>query len=463
MPKISELEKEYLERHPKSKQLYEKALRCFAGGVTHDARFAKPFPIFATKALRTRKWDVDGNEYIDYVMGHGTLLTGYGDKRIVSALQDQLSKAIHIGACTELEVEWAELIQKLVPCARGNYVRAMACGSEAVNMAIRLSRAYTNKDKVVLHAGSYHGKGDTVICATHGPPYGMSNVRGIPQTVRGDVIIVPYNNLAIIEKVFAAGEVSCIILQGNALYTREYIKGLRELAQQYGVVFILDEVVSGFRYAAGGAQEYYGVTPDLAILGKIVGGGAPIGAICGKKEIMELYTFKEDEYWNRFVRVAVGGTWNAQPICVAGGIAMMKIIDSERDTIYPRLYNIGKRLTKSFGEQVEDLGVTALAAGLPFENPTIFSIYFLKKPVPSEKMYLWQTGPTTLEDYETKSGFVVDGQARYANYLAMMNSGVNAFSGSQFVTCTEYTEEDLQKTEAAFGISLKILKENELI
>jgi len=461
-PTVGELEKKYISKHPKSKQLYERALNCYASGVSHDGRFARPFPIYAVRAEGTRKWDIDGNEYVDYVMGHGALLFGYGDERILAALQDQLPKAIHMGSCTELEIEWAELIQKLVPCARGGLVRATSCGGEAVQMALRLARIYTGRDKVVLHAGAYHGKGDTTIIVRRGPPFGMCNVRGIPQGVRDDVIIVPYNNLPAVEKAFTTGEVACILLQGNALYSREYIKGLRELTSHYGVVFIMDEVVSGFRYAAGGAQEYYGVTPDLTAIGKIIGGGSPVGAVCGEREIMEFHAFK-DAYWNRFVRIGVGGTWNAQPVSVIGGIAMMKIIDAERDRIYPRLYEIGRRLTKSFNDQAEDLGLAALAFGLPVETPTTLSINLFNRPIPSDKMYLWQTGPATFEDYTTKTGLAVGGQANYATYLTMINSGIFSYTGRGGSLCTKYTEEDLQKTEDAFGRTLRVLKENKLV
>lgn len=462
MPTINELERKYVEKHPKSKQLYERALNCYASGVTHDARFAKPFPIYATKALGAKKWDVDGNEYVDYVMGHGGLIFGYGDERVLAAFQDQIPKAIHMGTCTELEIEWAELIKKIVPAARNGLVRATACGSEAITMAIRLSRIYTGRNKIIVHAGSYHGKGDATLLAYHGPPLGIYNTRGIPQGIKNDVIIVPFNNLEAVKKALVTGDVACVLLHCNNLYTKQYIEGLRKLTRQYGVVFIMDEVISGFRYAAGGAQEYYGVTPDLAVLGKVPGGGAPIGVICGKSEILDFYSFKDD-YWNRFIRIAAGGTWNAQPLCIVGGIAMMKIILKERDTIYPRLYNIGKRLTKSFNEQAEDIGVAALAAGLPYENPTIFRLNFLNRPVLADKIYLWQTGPATFEDYVTKAGFMASSQANYANYLVLTNNGIHSMRGTSFFTCTKYTEEDLQKTEAAFGETLKVLKENNLI
>lgn len=367
-----------------------------------------------------------------------------------------------MGACTPLEVEWAELIKKLVPSGRKNLVRATSSGTEAVQMAIRLSRIYTSKEKIVLHEGSYHGTSDNTIMARYGPPYGLCNIKGIPQGVRNDAIIIPYNDLDKVEEIFKKGDVACIILQGNALYTREYIKGLGELAEIYGVVFIIDEVVSGFRYAAGGAQEYYDVTPDLTVLGKIIGGGVPIGAVCGKSEIMELFSFG-DRHWNRFVRIAVGGTWNAQPISIVGGIATMKIIDAERETLYTNLYNIGRRIVKSFNEQVEDMGISALGSGLPPDDPTTLSFNYFKEPVEKDKFHLWQTGASTPEESKLKTRLTASAQTLYANYLSLINDGIFCYRGNFFVTCTKYTEEDLKRTEASLGNSLRILKKNNLV
>jgi len=462
MSTIEELERDYVSRHPKSKLLYERAKSCFPNGVTHDGRFVRPFPIYAARAQGTHKWDVDGNEYVDYVMGHGTLLLGYGDERVLASVEEYVDKGMHMGTSTELEIEWAELIKRLVPSARGGHVRALSSGTEANFMAIRLARLYTDREKIVLNAGAYHGKSDTTIIASRGPPHGLCNVRGIPRGVRDDVLIIPFNDLEAAEEAFQGGDVACIVFQGNALYTEEYIRDLKRLARQYGVVFIMDEVVSGMRYAAGGAQEYYGVTPDLTVLGKIVGGGAPIGVICGKKEIMEGYAFKDD-HWNRFVRIGVGGTWNAQPITIAGGVAMMKIIEEERGSIYPKLYSIGRRLTKSFNEKAEDLGVAALASGLPPENPTVFAIHPFKEAIPPGKMYLWKEGPSTLDDYKAKAAFSAGAQATHVNYLATVKSGVYPFPRGFYVLCTKYSEEDLEKTEAAFDSSLRALKKNGVV
>jgi glutamate-1-semialdehyde 2,1-aminomutase len=462
MPTIGELEKEYYEKHQRSKQFFERAQDSLPSGVSHDGRHARPFPIYATKALGTRKWDVDGNEYVDYVMGHGALLFGYGDDRVLSMQRKQLEEALHMGAGTELEIRWAELIRELVPSAMKGLVRATSCGSEAMQMAVRLARIYTARDKIVIHAGAYHGKQESTIYARRTPPIGVFNVRGIPKGVIDDVIIIPFNDLETVEKMLKTGEVACLILHANAFYSREYIKGLRELTSQYGTVFIMDEVVSGFRFSSGGAQEYYGVTPDLTALGKVIGGGAPVGAVCGLKEIMELYSFK-DEYWNKFVRISVGGTWNAQPICIAGGIAMLEAIKADSDRIYPFLYDAGRRLTRAFNELAEDLGVAALAYGLPVDDPTTLSLNLFKEPIPSDREYLWRTGPASFDEYPIKEGFLVSGQANYATYLSMVNNGIYSYSGRSGSLCTKHSDEDFQKTERAFRLTLEVLKENKLI
>lgn len=463
MPSVSELEREYVETRPTSRELYDRGRDCFASGLTHDARYATPFPIYAERASGTTKWDVDGNEYVDYIMGHGSLLFGYGYEQVQEAFREQLERAVHMGSATDLEIEWAELIKELVPCAEDGLVRAHSSGSEAIAMAIRLARIHTGREKIVLQAGSYHGKADQVIPAQNGPPFGMRNVRGIPESVRNDAKIVPLNDLDAVERALAEGDVACVLLHCNNLYREEYVEGIRELTETYGAVFIMDEVVSGFRYAAGGAQEYYGVTPDLAVLGKIIGGGAPIGAVCGREELLQYYEMRDDQYWNDYVRIDVGGTWNAQPLSIVGGIATMKRIVEDRETIYPRLYEIGTRLVESFNDLAEDLGVTAHAYGFPPADPTQIKLRFFDRPVPAEHMQLFETGPETFEDYETRASYVAP-QAAYPHYLSMSNNGVHAMhQGQSLITCAEYSEADLRTTEEAFSSSLEMLKENDLV
>jgi glutamate-1-semialdehyde 2,1-aminomutase len=462
MVTLNELEKQYVDTHKKSQKLYEQALEVLPGGVSHDSRFRKPFPIYARNAAGSKKWDVDGNEYVDLVMGHGALLFGYGEEKVVERLSEQIKEATHIGACSEYEIEWAKLIQQLIPSARNGLVRGTSCGTEAVAMGIRLSRAYTDKNRIIIHLGAYHGKIDTTIIARSGPPIKTYNVKGIPEGVMKDVAIVPFNNLQAVRKELQAGDVACILLHSNALYEKEYVKGLRELSTEYDAVFFMDEVVSGCRYSAGGAQEYYGVTPDLTALGKIIGGGVPVGAICGNKDIMDYYSFK-DENWNKYMRISVGGTWNCQPISIIGGIEMMKKINTEKDRIYPKIRETSKKLCKSFNEQAEDLGVSAYAYGLPVDNPTTFSINLFNKMIPEEKKYLWKTGPRTFDEYKEKSSYRAESKSNQINYLSMINDGIFSYGGLGGSISTAHTNQDADKILKATENSLRILKENKLI
>lgn len=460
---VNDIENKYINKHNGSKQIYDEAKNSFASGVTHDVRYVEPFPIYAERARGTKKWDVDGNEFVDYAMGHGSLLLGYGDDRIRASFREQVEEGIHMGSSTEMEIQWAKLIKSLVPCANNGLVRACSSGSEAVQTAIRLARIHTGNDKIILQAGSYHGKADPVIISHEGPPYGMRNVKGIPDGIKEDVEIVPFNNLNAVEEILREGNVAGVLLHSNNIYEEGYIEGLRDLTEKYDSLFIMDEVVSGFRYAAGGAQEYYGVEPDIAVLGKVIGGGAPIGAVCGSEEVMKYHKFKDDDYWNNYQRIAVGGTWNAQPISIIGGIAMMEIINDEKDKLYPKLHEIGNRLKNSFNEIAEDLNVSALANGLPPDNPTYIKLNLFNRPLASDDERLFQRGPSTFSDYEKKQSYVSE-EASTPFYQSMANNGVYGLHENRaLITCTKYSEEDLQKTENAFRASLEALKINDLI
>jgi glutamate-1-semialdehyde 2,1-aminomutase len=454
---LEDVERTYVETHPGSARLYDRARESYASGVTHDSRYMEPFPVYATRADGSTKWDVDGNEYVDWVMGHGTLLFGYADDRVAGAIRDQVERGSHIGASTEMEIEWAELIRDLVPCAEDGLVRACSSGTEAISTAIRLARVHTGNDRIVLQAGAYHGKDDQVNYAYNGPPFGHRNVAGIPDGVTDNVELVPFNDLAAAESVFAEGDVACVILHSNNHYEPGYVEGLRDLARTYGVVFVMDEVVSGFRYAAGGAQEYYGVEPDLAVLGKIVGGGAPVGAVCGKRELMQYHEFRDDGYWNDFRRISVGGTWNAQPLSIVGGIAMLRTIADDADEIYPRLREIGSELVERFNDHAEDLGVAALATGVPPEDPTRVSVHLFDEHLSGADRRLFETGPLSFEDYERKHELRAGEAVRPFN-LSMLNEGVFPHSGgTSYVPSTAHTDEDVDATARAMARSLDLL------
>ncbi|HIE14004.1 TPA: aminotransferase class III-fold pyridoxal phosphate-dependent enzyme, partial [Candidatus Bathyarchaeota archaeon] len=376
-------------------------------------------------------------QFADVIRKKIGLPVTFYDERLTSALNEVLGY-MHMGSCTELEVEWAEMVKKLVPCAKDGLVRACACGGEAIEIAVRLARIYTGKDKVVIHENCYHGKWETINVGHSGPPYGQCNIKGIPESVRRLVKIIPYNHPDALKNALEEGDVACVILQGNAPYTKEYMEDVRELTAYYGVAFILDEVVSGFRYAPGGAQEYYGVIPDIAVLGKIVGGGAPIGAICGKEEIMKFHIFKEkDDYWNRFVRICVGGTWNAQPLSIRAGLEAMKIIDKERDEIYPRLYKICDELTKSLEDSSEEFSLKIKAKGVPPERPMV------------------SICPEFNGNFKEL--------AQYVYYLTLSNNGVHPFGRYRFIPCCKHSDEDLKRTREAIRQAFKNLKEGKIV
>ena len=460
---VDDVKRTYVETHPSSERLYERARDSYASGVTHDSRYMEPFPVYASRANGSTKWDVDDNEYVDWVMGHGTLLFGYADDRVASAIRDQVGRGTHLGASTELEIEWAELIRELVPCAEDGFVRACSSGSEAISTAIRLARLHTGNDRIVLQAGAYHGKDDQVNYAYNGPPFGLRNVAGIPEGVTDTVELVPFNDLAAAESVFAKGDVACVILHSNNHYEPGYVEGLRDLARTYGVVFVMDEVVSGFRYAAGGASEYYGVEPDLAVLGKIVGGGAPVGAVCGTRELMQYHEIRDDRFWNEFRRISVGGTWNAQPLSIVGGIAMLRTIADDADAIYPRLREVGSGLVERFNDHAEDLGVAALATGVPPEDPARVSIHLFDEHLSSADRRLFETGPSSFEDYERKQELQAS-DAIQPFALSMLNEGVFPHSGgSSYVPSTAHTDEDLDATGQAMAESLGVLKSEGLV
>jgi glutamate-1-semialdehyde 2,1-aminomutase len=320
----------YRKTRPGSWARWERACRVIPGGITHDSRHLTPFPLYVSRAAGPRKWDVDGNEYIDYWMGHGALFLGHAHPTLVEAVHAQIGRGTHYGACHELEVEWAEWITRIVPSAE--LVRFTMTGTEATHLAIRLARAATGQPKLVKFTGHFHGWADGVSAGVN-PPYEVPMSAGIPGPVLGEVLLAPANDIGALERLVASRQdVGAVILEpsgaqaGTAPIDSGFLKDLRQLTADRRIVLIFDEVITGFRYAPGGAQEYYGVTPDLTTLAKIVAGGLPGAAVCGKRELVSLMAFGADAQWNRTQRVAQNGTFNSNPLTAAAGIAMLSQI-----------------------------------------------------------------------------------------------------------------------------------------
>jgi glutamate-1-semialdehyde 2,1-aminomutase len=313
-----------LERCPTSARLYERAQRVFPGGVTHDSRHHAPFPLYVTHAEGSRKWDVDGNEYVDYRMGHGALLLGHNHPAVSEAVAAQVSKGSHFGASHELEIAWGERVQRLVPSAER--VKFLSSGTEATMMAMRLARAATGKDKVLKMIGGFHGWHDFATAAMQ-PPYEVPNAAGVPAAVSGTILAAPKGDATAVERLLAErDDVAAVILTCDGA-TREYLQSLRDSTRRHGVVLIFDEVITGFRWAPGGCQEYFGVTPDMTTLAKILAGGYPGAAIGARADLMERMEFREeDAEWTRYQRIPHPGTFNANPVSSAAGVACLDVV-----------------------------------------------------------------------------------------------------------------------------------------
>ena len=317
----------YQKTFSKNRELAQQANYIFPDGVTHDNRHTEPFPIYINRAQRSKKWSVDEIELIDYWSGHGALLLGHSPPEIVEAVTQQMPHGTHYGACHALEVEWGSLVKDLIPSAER--IRFVNSGTEATLMAIRLARMYTGKNKFLKFAGHFHGWHDSVILGVY-PPF-ETPVPGIPESIIDTTVICPPNDIGAVEKYLKSdSDIACIILEptGGAFGTiptnGEFLRQLRQITQDYGVVLIFDEVISGFRVSPGGAQGYYNITPDLTTLAKILAGGLPGGAVAGREDLLNFISIKAEQSNPRGKKMPHPGTFNANPLSAAAGIAMLK-------------------------------------------------------------------------------------------------------------------------------------------
>ena len=264
--------------------------------MTHDGRYLEPFPIYVDRAAGARKWDVDGNELVDYWMGHGALLLGHSHPAVVEAVRRQAGLATHPGACHELEIEWGEWIQRLVPSAE--QIRFTNSGTEATLMALRVARIATGRTKVVKFIGHFHGWHDALLPAAE-PPHdnGEYPTPGVTDGVAGDLVLVPPNDLAAVARAIDEHQPACVIHEGNGAHwgavpaEPEFLRGLRKLTRDKKVLLILDEVITGFRVAPGGFQEICEIEPDLSTFAKVLAGGLPGGCLAGRADIMQVLAF----------------------------------------------------------------------------------------------------------------------------------------------------------------------------
>ena len=345
--------------HSKSITAFKRAQESIPGGVNSPVRAFKSVnlnPVFISKAKGTVITDIDGNEYIDFLASWGPLIFGHAHEAILKAINEAAQKGTSYGAPTEYETEMAELIVKMVPSVEK--VRMVNSGTEATMSAIRLARGYTKRDGFVKFAGNYHGHGDSfLIHAGSGAiTLGLPDSPGVTVNTAHDTFIAEYNNLDSVKALFRekGNKIAAVIVEpvsgnmGVVPPSKGFLQGLRDITKQYGALLIFDEVITGFRLAKGGAQEYYDVMPDLTTLGKIIGGGLPVGAYGGRKEIMEMLAPEGPVYQ--------AGTLSGNPLAMAAGITMLRLIDETPD-FYPELERKAARLHEGLLKNLELTGV----------------------------------------------------------------------------------------------------------
>ena len=365
----------------KSRRLFERAKKVFAGGVNHNARYYDPYPLFVSKAKAQHIWDEDGNRYTDYWLGHMALILGHSPSVVVDALRAQVSSGTHYGMGSRLSVEFGEEIQKTVPCAER--MRLCNTGAEATMYLVRLARGYTGKRTIIKMAGGWHGFNTGLNKGVH-TPFDRSESAGILEQEQAYVRNVRFNDLEAAEAEVkrSGGDAAAIFLEpvlgagGCIPADMEYLKGLRELADRAGVLLAFDEIITGYRLALGGAQEWYGVKPDLATLGKTAGGGMPLGLVCGRKEILAL---ADPTNRSKFVSIG-GGTFSENPMTMTAGLATVRHLRRNADRIYPKLGRLGAELRRQVDRELGERGVEAHTTGIG----SLFLTHFGPEPRSAE-------------------------------------------------------------------------------
>ncbi|NWJ48058.1 MAG: aspartate aminotransferase family protein [Chloroflexi bacterium] len=449
---------EFLAQNPTSLELYEEAQQVFPTGATHASRYWETAPgLYFERAQGAYKWDVDGHRYIDYWMGHGSLIFGHSHPVITQALVEQASRGTHLGGNHPGEVRWAQLICKLIPSAE--QVRFFSSGTEATMMAMRLARTVTGREKILKLEGRFHGWNDY-------SSVNQSKVApiGIPQAV-ADNILVLSPDLQEIEKAFAADKnIAAVILEADgASYGAVpnppgLLAGLRDLTRREGALLIYDEIVSGFRYGPGGIQAIEGVLPDLTCLAKILAGGLNGGAVVGSREIMAVF---DPASGKKFIRHH--GTFNGNPLSAAAGVAALSLIaePNAQTTLYDYIGRLAERLRSGLRGAILDAGLKGKATS--YGRGSVFHVllgapYVVELPedgnLLSEDFLPYFKNPEVQARLKTSLLPEVVEPLR----LEMDLRGVQLMGGHGGFVSIAHTEEDIDQTVEAFSQALAALK-----
>jgi len=432
----------------RSQELFERIGRSIAGGESSYARLRAGIELCIDHTAGTRIWDVDGNEYIDYCLGYGPLIFGHSPNDIVQAVVEQIStKGYHFSFPHELDYKVGEAVQRLVPSV--DLIRFTCSGTESTMAAIRLARAYTGKDKIIKFEGAYHGWSDlhfvsyhpalTMAAGRHNAPRGLPDSTGMPQAFVDQLIIQPFNDLEVIEKTIRERhfEIAAVLIEpalancGVIPPVEGYLEGLRKITEQYGVLLIFDEVMTGFRIAPGGAQEYYNIKPDISTFAKVIGGGFPVACFGGTKEVMEIEAKNE---------VMHGGTYTASPLALAAADAVLKRIERDKETMYPRLFELSERLRDGLVRVIRDAGFHCFGQGIG----------------PLFQVFIGNSDIDRLYNYRDTVGYVRD-DIFSAFHAEMQKRGIYFHPGQfeRWFLSTEHTDQDIDDTIAAADESIR--------
>ncbi len=417
----------------RSRELYNKARNFLPGGVSSPVRAIKPYPFYAESALGSKIRDIDGNEYIDYCLGYGPNILGHSHPGIRQAITTQLEKGWLYGTPTETEVDLAERIAGLYPGI--DMLRFVSTGTEATMSALRAARGFTGKDKFIKIEGGFHGAHDAVLvkAGSGATTLGKPDSLGVPEDFTKHTLQVPFNDIESLTNAIEKNkeDLAALIIEpvmgniGPVFPEGDYLKDVRKVTEENDVVLIFDEVITGFRLAMGGAQEYYGVTPDMTTLGKIVGGGMPIGVFGGKKEIIEMIAPSGSVYQ--------AGTFSGSPASVAAGLAVLDVM--EKEDFHKNLNAKGDVLRNGLSDIVEDLRLDYSVVGVA----SMFKIFFGDRPC----------------NYQEVLKCDKEGYLKF--FFKMLESGI-FLPPSQFETnflSTAHNEDDIEKTLLAYEANLR--------
>lgn len=427
-------------KHKKSKELFLKAKRLIPGGVNSPVRAFKTVggnPLFIKSAKGSKIYDVDGNEYIDYVLSWGPMIVGHSHPTVVKALQRACEKGTSYGAPTPLEVELAQLIRKAYPSME--VLRMVNSGTEATMSAIRAARGFTGRDKIIKFEGCYHGHADGLLvkAGSGAATFGVPTSPGVPKDYARNTITLPFNDLQAFKKICekAGKQIACVILEpviGNSgciLPRSGYLEGVRKITKKYGIVLIFDEVMTGFRVSYGGAQNAFKIKPDMTCLGKVIGGGLPVGAYGGVKEIMRKIVPDGPVYQ--------AGTLSGNPLAMTAGIETLKIL--ARPQTYKQLMAKSKTLEEAMTDAARRVGIKTKF----YRAGTMFCTYFTDKEV-----------------FDFSDAAKTDTARFSAFFRKMLERGINlapsAFEAG-FMSLA-HTQADIKKTARAAYESFKEVK-----